>query len=348
MRHGENPLQVTGRIKEKIQELQAGLPAGVHIVPAYDRTRLITGAIHTLAEVMTHEMIIASLAILLILMHVRSVFVICITLPLAVLFSFLLMWVLRQTGIIDIQANIMSVGRHHDLARHFGRSGDRDDRKRYASSQAAFWRQTRHRRYAGTGDRAVPHSWAADLLLGDDHAAVVRAGLHAQRPRGQAVSSAGLHEELRHARRGADFDHRGAGADSYLHPWPIAQRRRESDRAQLHPHLQADAHLGVAAAKPGDVGFRRATDHVGRHVSRAGTAWNGRQRKRLEDGLPAGVLHRQRGHPTLDGRPASARHCLIRPRRSLVPGGDRTNRGGGPRLLGRQPVSGTWSYRLLG
>ena len=109
MRQGGNPLEVTRRIKERIAELQAGLPAGVHIVPAYQRTRLITGAIHTLTEVMGHEMIIASLAILLILMHVRSVFVICITLPLAVLFSFLLMWVLRRTGIIDIQANIMSL-----------------------------------------------------------------------------------------------------------------------------------------------------------------------------------------------------------------------------------------------
>jgi Cu/Ag efflux pump CusA len=109
MRHGENPLEVTERVKEKIQELQPGLPPGVHIVAAYDRTRLIHGAIHTLTEVMTHEMIIASLAILLILMHVRSVFVICVTLPLAVLFSFLMMWVLRNLGIIDIQANIMSL-----------------------------------------------------------------------------------------------------------------------------------------------------------------------------------------------------------------------------------------------
>ena len=48
MRHGENPLAVTERVKEKIHELQPGLPDGVHIVPAYDRTRLIHGAIHTL------------------------------------------------------------------------------------------------------------------------------------------------------------------------------------------------------------------------------------------------------------------------------------------------------------
>ena len=109
MRHGENPLTVTERVKEKIQELQPGLPDGVHIVAAYDRTRLIHGAIHTLTEVMWHEMLIASIAILLILTHVRSVFVICVTLPLAVLFSFLLMWVLRRLGVIDIQANIMSL-----------------------------------------------------------------------------------------------------------------------------------------------------------------------------------------------------------------------------------------------
>lgn len=109
MRHGENPLAVTERVKAKIQELQPGLPPGVHIVPAYDRTRLIHGAIHTLTEVMWHEMLIASVAILLILMHFRSVFVICVTLPLAVLFSFLMMWLLRTFHIIDIQANIMSL-----------------------------------------------------------------------------------------------------------------------------------------------------------------------------------------------------------------------------------------------
>src|SRR5262245_17212609 len=70
MRHGANPLEVTRRVKEKIQEMQPGLPEGVHIVPAYDRTTLITGAIHTLRDVMWHEMLIASFAILLILRHV--------------------------------------------------------------------------------------------------------------------------------------------------------------------------------------------------------------------------------------------------------------------------------------
>src|SRR6266542_3931646 len=109
MRQGENPLAVTERVKKKIQELQPGLPDGVRIVPAYDRTHLIHGAIDTLTELMWHEMAIAALSILLILMHVRSVLVICVTLPLSVLFSFLLMWLLRKLGIVDVQANIMSL-----------------------------------------------------------------------------------------------------------------------------------------------------------------------------------------------------------------------------------------------
>ncbi|MBI3891856.1 MAG: efflux RND transporter permease subunit, partial [Candidatus Wallbacteria bacterium] len=133
MRYGENPLAVTRGIKQKILELQAGLPEGVRIVPFYDRTRLIEGAIHTLAEVLTHETIIASLAILLILGHVGSAFVICLTLPLAVLVSFILMrhfgiasnimslsGVAISIGILVDQAIVMVENATHTLTAHFG------------------------------------------------------------------------------------------------------------------------------------------------------------------------------------------------------------------------------------
>jgi Cu(I)/Ag(I) efflux system membrane protein CusA/SilA len=103
MRQGENPLEVTRRIKEKIQQLQPGLPEGVRIVPFYDRTRLIEGAIETLTRVLEHEIVIASIAILLVLGHFRSAFVICLTLPMSVLISFILM---RRFG---IASNIMSL-----------------------------------------------------------------------------------------------------------------------------------------------------------------------------------------------------------------------------------------------
>lgn len=103
MRYGENPLEVTNRIKKKIEQLQAGLPAGVRIVPFYERTALIERAIHTVTGVLREEMIIASLAILLILWHFRSALIVCITLPMAVLVAFILM------RFLGIPSNIMSL-----------------------------------------------------------------------------------------------------------------------------------------------------------------------------------------------------------------------------------------------
>jgi len=133
MRYGENPLDVTRRIKEKIAELRPGLPPGVEIVPFYDRTRLIEGAIHTLTKVLTHEMLIASVAVLLILMHLRSALVICLTLPLAVLVSFILMrlfdipsnimslaGIAISIGILVDQAIVMVENATHHLTAHFG------------------------------------------------------------------------------------------------------------------------------------------------------------------------------------------------------------------------------------
>ena len=133
MRHGENPLEVTRRIKAKIEELQPGLPEGVRIVPFYDRTRLIHGAIEMITGTLRDEMIIASLAILLILMHFRSAVLICLTLPLAVLSSFILMrqfniasnimslsGIAISIGILVDQAIVMVENATHHLTAHFG------------------------------------------------------------------------------------------------------------------------------------------------------------------------------------------------------------------------------------
>ncbi|MBI2931948.1 MAG: efflux RND transporter permease subunit, partial [Planctomycetes bacterium] len=103
MRYGENPLTVTDRVKEKISALQAGLPEGVRVVPFYDRTGLIHASIDTLKKTLVEEIIIASLVVLLVLVHFRSAFVICATLPLAVLVSFIFMYYLK------IPSNIMSL-----------------------------------------------------------------------------------------------------------------------------------------------------------------------------------------------------------------------------------------------
>jgi len=109
MRQGENPLEVTERIKEKLEDLRAGLPAGVRIVPFYDRTPLIHGAIHTVTASLTEAIVTAAVCVFLVLVHFRTSFIIAITLPLATLASFAMMWTLRKLGIADIQTSIMSL-----------------------------------------------------------------------------------------------------------------------------------------------------------------------------------------------------------------------------------------------
>lgn len=103
MRDGENPRDLTRRLEERVATLAPGLPAGVRLVPFYDRTPLIDAALGTLVRTLLEEVVVASLLVLLVLRHARSAFVICVTLPLAVLLAFLAM---RAAG---VTSNIMSL-----------------------------------------------------------------------------------------------------------------------------------------------------------------------------------------------------------------------------------------------
>jgi Cu(I)/Ag(I) efflux system membrane protein CusA/SilA len=109
MREGENPLEITRRLKDKIADMQAGLPHGVRIVPFYDRTPLIEGAVGTVTGTLVEAILTATVCVLLVLLHFRTSFIIAATLPLAALSSFAVMWLLRRLGIADIQTNIMSL-----------------------------------------------------------------------------------------------------------------------------------------------------------------------------------------------------------------------------------------------
>ena len=109
MASGENPLEVTRRIKARIHEISAGLPPGVSIVPFYDRTPLIEGAIGTVVGTVAEAIITATICVLVVLLHLRTSFIVAITLPLSVLGSFAIMAALRRLGVVDIQANIMSL-----------------------------------------------------------------------------------------------------------------------------------------------------------------------------------------------------------------------------------------------
>ena len=140
MRFGENPLEVTKRVKEKISTLSAGLPEGVRIVPFYDRTPLIRKAMETVSDTVKEEIIISTVMILLIMGHLGGAFVVSITLPLAVLVSFLLMKLMGipsnimslagiaiSVGILEDQAVVMTENAAHHLTRRFGNERVRGD-----------------------------------------------------------------------------------------------------------------------------------------------------------------------------------------------------------------------------
>src|SRR3954468_22416566 len=134
MRFGENPLEVTRRVKEKVSTLSAGLPEGVRIVPFYDRTPLIHAALETVSGTVKEELIVCTIAILLVMGHVGNAFVVAVTLPMAILTSFLLMRLTGMSsnimslagisisvGILIDQAVVMGENAAHHLTRHFGR-----------------------------------------------------------------------------------------------------------------------------------------------------------------------------------------------------------------------------------
>jgi Cu(I)/Ag(I) efflux system membrane protein CusA/SilA len=104
MRQGKNALETIAAVKARIESLKPGLPPGVEIVPAYDRSDLIARAIKHLRDKLVEEFIVVALVCVLFLLHLRSSLVAIITLPLGVLAAFIMM---LQQG---INANIMSLG----------------------------------------------------------------------------------------------------------------------------------------------------------------------------------------------------------------------------------------------
>ncbi len=104
MRYGENAKDVIQRVKEKIAEIQKGLPPGVEIKTAYDRSDLIERSIDTLRSALIEEALVVSLIVMIFIFHVRSALRILIEMPVSVLISFILM---KQFG---VTSNIMSLG----------------------------------------------------------------------------------------------------------------------------------------------------------------------------------------------------------------------------------------------
>jgi len=104
MRFGENALTTIQGVKDKLKQLQSGLPEGVEIVETYDRSSLINRAVDNLSYKLIEEFIVVALVCALFLFHFRSALVVILSLPVGILAAFIIM---ESQG---INANIMSLG----------------------------------------------------------------------------------------------------------------------------------------------------------------------------------------------------------------------------------------------
>jgi Cu(I)/Ag(I) efflux system membrane protein CusA/SilA len=103
-RYGANALNVIHAVKARLAEITASLPAGVSLIPVYDRSQLIERAISTLKSTLFEESVIVALVCFLFLMHARSALVAIFTLPVGILIAFIAM------NALGLGSNIMSLG----------------------------------------------------------------------------------------------------------------------------------------------------------------------------------------------------------------------------------------------
>ncbi|MYM95888.1 efflux RND transporter permease subunit [Duganella vulcania] len=104
MRSGKNALETIEAVKAKLAKLKAGLPAGVEIIPVYDRSNLIKRAVDNLQHKLIEEFIVVALVCAVFLFHIRSALVAIVSLPLGILIAYIVM------SYQGVNANIMSLG----------------------------------------------------------------------------------------------------------------------------------------------------------------------------------------------------------------------------------------------
>src|SRR5579872_487466 len=104
MRRGENPSEVLAGVKEKMEEIKASLPEGINLVTLYDRTELVDNTLSTVSRTLLEVVTIVVIVLLFFLGNVRAALLTAVTIPLALLWAFIVM---KWTG---IPANLLSLG----------------------------------------------------------------------------------------------------------------------------------------------------------------------------------------------------------------------------------------------
>ena len=210
MRHGENAMNVIGRVKERLKAIEPTLPAGVKIVTTYDRSELIERSIKTLKHELILEMLIVSLIILIFLWHIPSAVIPIVTIPAAVILSFIPM------NLFGISSNIMSLG---GIAVAIGALVDaavvvvENAHKKLEVWEATGRKGDYKEILIGAIQEVGRPSFFSLLVIAVAFMPIF--ALEAQE--GRLFRPARVHEELRDGDRGAPRDHARSGDPASLH-----------------------------------------------------------------------------------------------------------------------------------
>ena len=245
-RTGVNTKEVIDAVKARIAQIQPGLPADVKIVPFYDRSDLIERSIETLRRALLEEIALVTLAHVVFLMHFRSILIVTIPLPLAVLLSFLGMYYAGiSSNIMSLAGIAIAIGVLVDAGIVVTENAFRFLEKRARRSE----RPTR-----GLDDCARVDSTRRPscFFLDGDHPAGVHSRLCVDRAGRQVIPSARLCENPRGA--GGDRNRRdaGAGAVHLAAGRQISFRRRQPGHAGVAPHVSTGPCSGTWPSRDHD------------------------------------------------------------------------------------------------
>ena len=232
MRQGMNALNVINGVKAKLREIAPSLPPGVEIMSGYDRSGLIRSSIQTLQRDLLEEAIIVSLVIILFLFHFRSALIAILALPIAVIVSFIPMYLLGVTSnIMSLGGIALAIGVLVDASIVMVENGYRHLSERQQGNTTPV--SEPERREAG---------WPGTILLATHYCGVVPAGLLTRSAGRPHVPATRLDENFSswivlHSRH-----HAGSGSDG-----DVDSRTPASGKCQ--PHLACDpGDLSASAA----------------------------------------------------------------------------------------------------
>ena len=205
-RYGVNTLEVIEAVKQKIEALQVGFPQGVRLVPFYDRTQLIDRATGTLKRALIEELLLVTLAHIIFLAHFRSILIVTIPLPLAVLISFLFMYYMGiSSNLMSLSGIAIAIGVLVDAGIVVTENAFRflEQRKVDPKDRKAVWQIVLE---------STKLVGPTGFLFDGDHNSRFHSGLCSHRSGRQTVSSAGIHKNICDGRSNADRGHAGACA----------------------------------------------------------------------------------------------------------------------------------------